>query len=333
MAAPKAMCGKVCIVTGASRGIGRGIALQLGEAGAVVYITGRTLETSSGDKTRGSLKATAREIEARGGQCIPVQCDHSKDVDIEKLFEKVKREQDGRLDVLVNNAYSGVKTLMDNYGKPFWEQPATVWDEVNNVGLRNHYICTVQAARLMVPRKQGLIVNISSAGGIGYFVSPVYGIGKEACDRMAADCAVELRKHNVACVSLWPGAVRTEHIQDIFSAEQAFLKVPEDGFLNSKDYTKLRTMFMESAESVELSGKCIVKLATDPHLMKKSGRIFQTGQFAEENGLKDIDGSTPSSLFRLSNILRTGGYTRLAAWVPNFVKVPRFVIWLSGNKL
>uniref|UniRef100_A0A8W8JRX3 Dehydrogenase/reductase SDR family member 1 n=1 Tax=Magallana gigas TaxID=29159 RepID=A0A8W8JRX3_MAGGI len=217
------LSGRVCIVTGASRGIGRGIALQLGEAGATVYITGRKLVDSQGDPTAGTLKATASEVESRGGKCIPVQCDHSKDEEIAALFEKVKTEQNGRLDILVNNAYAAVQAISEYMGKPFWEQPLSMWDTVNNVGLRNHYMCTVYAAKMMVPRKSGLIVNISSAGGLAYLFNVAYGIGKEACDRMAADCAVELRKHNVAHVSIWPGPVITEHVDDMLKASQNIL--------------------------------------------------------------------------------------------------------------
>ena len=196
------LAGKVCIVTGATRGIGKGIALQLGEKGAKVYITGRTLEPQKGSKVGGSLRETTEAIKARGGDCIPVQCDHSKDEDIERLFEQVKRENDGQLDILVNNAYGAVNAIYSNMEVKFWDLPVSMWDTVNNVGLRNHYICAVYAARMMVPRRRGLIVNVSSGGGLQYLFNPPYGIGKEACDRMAADCGHELFSSNVAFVSL-----------------------------------------------------------------------------------------------------------------------------------
>ena len=165
------LAGKVCIVTGATRGIGKGIALQLGENGAKVYITGRTLDPPKGSVVGGSLKDTAAEIEARGGKCIPVVCDHMKDDDVERLFEQVKRENDGQLDILVNNAYSAVNAIFSNMGVKFWETPVSMWDTVNAVGLRNHYICSVYACRMMVPRKQGLIVNVSSVGGLRYLLT------------------------------------------------------------------------------------------------------------------------------------------------------------------
>ena len=152
--------GKVCLVTGAARGIGRGIALQLGQAGATVYITGRTAA---------NLEECAREIKERGGHPIAITMDHGVDSDVEKLFERIKTEQNGKLDVLVNNAYAGVSTIFNSTGKKFWEtEPVNTWDMINGVGLRGHYICTTLASRLMVPRKKGLIVNVSSSGGLKY---------------------------------------------------------------------------------------------------------------------------------------------------------------------
>ena len=152
--------GKVCLVTGAARGIGRGIALQLGQAGATVYITGRTAA---------NLEDCAREIKERGGHPIAITMDHGVDSDVVKLFERIKSEQNGKLDVLVNNAYAGVNTIFTSTGKKFWEtEPIDTWDMINGVGLRGHYICTTLASRMMVPRKTGLIVNVSSTGGLQY---------------------------------------------------------------------------------------------------------------------------------------------------------------------
>ena len=149
--------------------------MQLAENGAIVYITGRTLKGPSG-----SLEQTIKEIKERGGICIGKQVDHEKDEQIEKLFEEIKTEQDGKLDILVNNAYKGVNKILETRNKKFWEVEPQIWDEINGVGLRSHYICTIYAARLMVPRQQGLIINISSIGGKLYFLSVPYGIGKES---------------------------------------------------------------------------------------------------------------------------------------------------------
>ncbi|KAF7233055.1 hypothetical protein EG68_11317 [Paragonimus skrjabini miyazakii] len=177
----------VCVVTGATRGIGRGIALGLGELGAIVYITGRTAKPT-GSKVGGSLEETAAEINFRGGKAIPVVVDHADEKQVTSLFEQVRREQRGRLDVLVNNVYAAVPFLGANDGKAYYEidscTPGEAWDIVNNAGLRNHYICSTLATRLMLKcRKQtegltnpGLIVNVSSIGARRYLFNACYGI-------------------------------------------------------------------------------------------------------------------------------------------------------------
>jgi dehydrogenase/reductase SDR family protein 1 len=140
----KSLAEKVVLVTGATRGIGRGIAIQMGEAGATVYITGRTLSSKDG---MGSLEETSNEIKQRGGKCIFVQVDHEDDHQIADLFQRIEDEQNGRLDILVNNAYKGVQTIFESSSKKFWEAKPDMWDEINKVGLRSHYICTVYASR------------------------------------------------------------------------------------------------------------------------------------------------------------------------------------------
>ncbi|XP_076113002.1 dehydrogenase/reductase SDR family member 1-like [Mytilus galloprovincialis] len=327
----KSLSGKVCLVTGATRGIGKGIALQLGQAGGTVYITGRTLTTDKSDPIGGSLTDTANEIEKRGGTCIPVQCDHSKDSDVEELFDRISKEQDGRLDVLVNNAFNTAQGLKENMGQPFWEQPITMWDAVNNVGLRNHYICSVHAAKLMTARKKGLIVNISSMGGLQYTFSVPYGVGKEALDRMAADCAVELRASNVAFVSLWPGAVRTEFFTHMVKTQTA------DGFFNAgraENEPKLDCSIIYSiALSTEYEGKAVVALATDLNIMKKSGKILMTADLGYEYGFKDVDGREPMNIRQLSTLMQMNPKTRwLTNIVPNFIYLPKWMLALSGNK-
>ncbi|KAH3852250.1 dehydrogenase/reductase SDR family member 1-like [Dreissena polymorpha] len=321
------LAGKVCIVTGATRGIGKGIALQLAEKGAKVYITGRTLDPPKASKVGGSLRDTAQEIEARGGTCIPIQCDHSKDDDIKRLFETVKRENDGQLDILVNNAYSAVNAIFTSLGTPFWEQPTSVWDVVNNVGLRNHYICSVYAAQIMTERKQGLIVNISSGGGLRYLFNAAYGIGKEACDRMAADCGFELRKHNVAFVSLWPGPVGTEEVLSKFDSDGNVTN-PADRSMSKQ---RMREVF-EKGETPEFAGQCIASLASEPDIMKMSGKILLTYDLGVKYGLKDEEGHQPMDMCSVKTALLSSGRTWLASMVPYFVRFPKWVVALSGNK-
>ena len=158
--------GKVTLVTGATRGIGKGIAIGLGEAGATVYITDRSLNSSS--DISGSLNETQAAVEEAGGVCIPVQVDHSNDEQVRLLFERIQDERDGQLDLLVNNAFSGFYELSNAYGQPFWDCEPSIWDAANSVGLRSHYIASVFAARMMTKRKQGLICTISSWGGLSY---------------------------------------------------------------------------------------------------------------------------------------------------------------------
>lgn len=317
------LAGKVCLVTGATRGIGKGIALQLGEAGATVYITGRTMKPKQ-DGVGGSLEETAREIDDRGGKCVPVQCDHSKDDQIKALFERIEKEQNGHLDVLVNNAYAAVSALMGAVNTPFWELPETIWDDVNNVGLRNHYICSVYAAKLMVPAKQGLIVNISSGGGLRYLFNVAYGVGKAAVDRLAADCAHELKKHGVAAISLWPGAVKTEQILEKF-------KDPDMSFKVGGYEAKQRDIFL-MGESPEYAGKCVVNLAADKDVMKKTGRVLLTMELAEEYGFTDVDGHRPINYRQLKALALMGGHTWVGAMIPGFIKIPFWALAAITHK-
>ena len=165
--------GKVALVTGASRGIGKGIAIALGEAGALVYITGRSgQDVNSTGSIAGNLLETKSLVEQAGGTCIAVTVDHRDDAQIQSLFEQIEREQNGQLDLLVNNAYGGVRSLIDAKGKPFWEADINLWDACNQVGLRSHYISSHFAAKMMTQRKQGLIVTISSWGGL----APIFGV-------------------------------------------------------------------------------------------------------------------------------------------------------------
>ncbi|KAM8948865.1 dehydrogenase/reductase SDR family member 1 isoform 1-T2 [Lycaon pictus] len=308
------MKGKVCVVTGASRGIGRGIALQLCQAGATVYITGRHMDT---------LQATAEEAQSRGGQCVPVVCDSSQESEVQRLFEQVDQEQQGRLDVLVNNAYAGVPAIMKNINKAFWESPASIWDDINNVGLRGHYLCSVYGARLMVPAGQGLIVVISSIGGLQYFFNVSYGVGKAACDRLAADCAQELRRHGVSYVSLWPGMVQTELVKEVVVKNEN----TDDPLLK-----QLRSNF-SSAETTEMSGKCVVALATDPNILSLSGKVLPSCDLARRYSLQDVDGRPIQDYLSLSSVLsHASSLGWLASYLPGFLRIPKWIMTLYASK-
>ncbi|CAL8347986.1 unnamed protein product [Merluccius merluccius] len=306
-----ALCGWVCLVTGASRGLGRGIALQLSEAGATVYITGRLEKT---------LDQTAAEVRERGGHCLPVVCDSSNEEDIQRLFERIQREQSGRLDLLVNNAYAGVQAIFDNMGKPFWETDPAIWDVINNTGLRGHYFCSVYGCRLMAARGRGLLVTVSSMGGLKYLFNVPYGVGKAACDRLAADMAVELRQSGVASVSLWPGAVPTELVSQMLNSEKSQSVDP-----------KFKALWADG-ESTELSGKCIVELSKDKNLMSLTGKVLMTCDLAARYGILDVDGRSVTDYTSLKFAVSQVPYLSwLAPMVPSFLRVPRFVLTLSGG--
>ncbi|MEX2081338.1 MAG: SDR family NAD(P)-dependent oxidoreductase, partial [Dehalococcoidia bacterium] len=185
------LSGKVAVVTGASRGVGKGCALALADEGATIYVTGRTVTPGSAPLP-GTIGQTVEEVNRRGGKGIAVQVDHNNDDQVAALFDQVRREQ-GRLDILVNNAY----TVPDELIEPgsFWEKPLSMWAMID-VGLRSNYVAAWHAAHIMVPQQSGLIVNTSSYGGARYSLAVVYGTGKAAIDRMTRDMAIELKPHN-----------------------------------------------------------------------------------------------------------------------------------------
>ncbi|WP_433142846.1 SDR family NAD(P)-dependent oxidoreductase [Actinomadura nitritigenes] len=264
---------RVAVVTGASRGAGKGIALALGETGATVYVTGRTRADGDADLP-GSVYATAEEIGERGGTGVPVICDHSDDDQVRALFEQVERERGG-LDVLVNNAF----TIPDGLTRkgPFWEKPLAL-QSMLDVGMRSAYVATYYAAPLLIRGGGGLVVNTSSFGGRCYMHGPAYGAGKAAVDKMAHDMAVDFRPYNVAVVSLWMGLLKTERNRALFDG------VPDK-----------YASFAAGAESPEFSGRVIDALARSPEPMKWTGRVLIGAEIGAELGVTDVDGSRPRS--------------------------------------
>jgi len=263
------LTGKVAVVTGASRGVGKGIALALAEQGATVYVTGRTVAAGN-QALSGTIGETAAEVDARGGKGIAVQVDLAKDEDIAALFEQVKREQ-GRLDVLVNNAI----VIPDELTQPggFWEKPLSNW-EMFDIGLRAAFVCAWHAAQIMVPQRSGLIVGISGYVGVTYTYGPIFGAAKTGLDRMARDMAIELKEHNVASVALWQGFTFTERALD-----------------NLKNVPGMAAQLRSSAGSTpEFPGRVVAALAADSAIMKRSGGTFINAELAQEYGITDVDG-------------------------------------------
>jgi NAD(P)-dependent dehydrogenase (short-subunit alcohol dehydrogenase family) len=310
---------KVALVTGATRGLGKGIAIGLGEAGATVYITGRSWDASEAkDDVSGSLLETKLAVEKAGGICIPVQIDHKDDDQVESLFNKIEQEQKGQLDILVNNAFSGVKVLRDSNDKPFWENKTYLWDAVNNVGLRSHYVTSMFAARMMTQRYQGLICTISSWGGMSYIFGAAYGAGKASCDRLAADMAKELQPYNVASVSVWPGIVGTEHISH-FADEMLDRDTTETYNQGISDRYNWETPL--------LTGRVIAALAAESNVMKKTGKVQIVAELAQKYRFVDQNNQRPLSLRSLRFlILFAIPRLRNYAWlIPDF-KIPWLIL-------
>jgi NAD(P)-dependent dehydrogenase (short-subunit alcohol dehydrogenase family) len=270
-----ALAGKVAIVTGASRGIGRGIALALGEEGATVYVTGRTV-AAGGSPLPGTVGETAAEVDSRGGKGVAVQVDHADDAQIAALFEQVRRQQ-GRLDILVNNAMAIPAEMTQRVG--FWEKPLSNW-EIFDTGVRAAFVAAWHAARIMAPQKSGLIVALSGYVGVTYTYDTIFGTTKSATDRMARDMAVELKPYDVASVSLWQGFTYTERAQENLRTVPGMAAQ-----LNSAVGT-----------SVEFPGRVIVALAKDPDVMRRSGGTFINAELAGEYGVTDVDGRVIPSL-------------------------------------
>ena len=271
--------GKVAIVTGASRGIGKGTALGLAEHGATVYVTGRgkRSEILPDFLREASIYKTAEEATKLGGVGIAYECDHTSDDQVELLFQRVMKEQ-GRLDILVNNAWGGGIHALQGYffNTPFWEQPVALWDDNFNAGLRSNYVASRLAAKIMTEQKHGLIVNISFYGGRHYYNNVSYGVCKAAVDRLSADTAYELKEYGIPVISLYPGQVSTE------------------GMVEYAKYNN--AIDVDSMESPQFTGRCIAALSEDPDVMDETGKILITAELAEKYGLTDINGRKPKSL-------------------------------------
>jgi len=271
------LTGTVAVVTGASRGIGRGVAVALGDRGATVYVTGRTAAVGE-HELPGTIGETAAEVTRRGGTGISVQTDHADDGQVTALFQRIRVEQ-GRLDILVNNAFTLPDDLTDP--KPFWEKPLSNWEMVD-VGVRSNFAAARLAAQIMVPQGSGLIVATSGYVGVTYTYGVVFGLCKAAVDRMARDMAIELLPHGIASLSLWQGLTMTERAQRNLAARpemaQSIVTRPAVGC------------------SPEFPGRVIAALATDPELMDLSGGTFITAELAQRYGITDIDGKTIPSL-------------------------------------
>jgi NAD(P)-dependent dehydrogenase (short-subunit alcohol dehydrogenase family) len=249
---------RVALVTGASRGVGRGIASVLAECGARVYATGRTVALAD-------LPGAVRRL----------PCDHSDDAAVATVFDRI-RDESGRLDILVNAAWGGYEGMVEGgrftWPAPFWEQPSWRWGAMMDAGVRAAFVASQHAARLMVPAGQGLIVNLSYWAARKHLGNAIYGIAKAATDKLTADSAHELRPHGVTVVSLYPGLVRTEAVlaAGVFD--------------------------LGNSESPEFLGRVVAALWRDPHPLQRSGEVLVAAAVSRELGVVDVDGRSPEPL-------------------------------------
>lgn len=269
------MKSKIALVTGASRGAGKGIALALADEGMTVIVTGRSASgVDTGSGLGGSLEETAELINERGGRGVPLACDHANSSQVEKLVQRVE-EDFGSLHILVNNAFAVPAGLTDD--KPFWEQSESL-EIMFDVGLRSTYVMSRLAAPLLIAAGTGLIVNTSGFGGTCFMHGPAYGAVKAGVDKMAHDMAVDLRPHNIAAVSMWMGLLRTERTMRALS----------------KDPSRYEGVD-KWTESPEFTGRVIAALAKSKAFMDYSGKVLVAAEIAEEFGVVDIDGNRPGS--------------------------------------
>jgi dehydrogenase/reductase SDR family protein 1 len=252
--------GRVAIVTGATKGVGRGVACELARHGARVFVTGR----SAPDHGRLDEQITG------------IRCDHRLDTQVEAAFKLIVREAN-TIDILVNNVWGGYERMVEDgqftWSKQFWEQPLWRWDAMFSAGVRAHYQASQLAAPAMIARRRGLIVNISFWAAQKHIGNVAYGVSKAATDKLTADMATELKPYGVAVVSLYPGLVRTEKVKEA-----------------------AQWLDLSNSESPEFIGRAVAALAADPDVLRYSGQVLVAAGLAMEYGFMDIDGKAPRPL-------------------------------------
>jgi dehydrogenase/reductase SDR family member 1 len=252
--------GKVTVVTGATKGVGRGVARELAQQGARVFVTGRS----------------APDHEPLDERTTGIRCDHRHDLQVEAAFERIVREA-STIDILVNSVWGGYERMAEDgtftWSRPFWEQPLWRWDAMFSAGVRAYYHASQLAARTMIAQRRGLIVNISFWAAQKHIGNVAYGVSKAATDKMTADMATELKPHGVAVVSLYPGLVRTEKVMEA-----------------------AQWLDLTNSESPEFVGRAVAALASDPDVLRHTGSVLVAAALAKKYGFTDIDGRTPRPL-------------------------------------
>lgn len=277
----KPLRNQVAVVAGATRGAGRGIAAMLGEAGATVYCTGRSARGQLSSMGRSeTIEDTAELVTANGGKGIPVRVDHTVEKDVKALFERIKEEQNGQLDILVNDVW-GADPLTE-WGKGFWEHSLANGLLMQQQAVHSHMMTSYYGAPLMVAQRHGLIIEITDGMDYRYRGNVYYSLAKVSAIHLAAAMAEDLRPHGVAAVAVTPGFLRSEAMLDQFGVNEQ----------NWREAGRQDPHFLMS-ETPTYIGKAIVALAADPERMDKSGKSYSTWGLSDEYGFTDADGSRP----------------------------------------
>lgn len=277
----KPLKGKVAVVAGATRGAGRGIAVMLGAAGATVYCTGRSVRGSASDLNRSeTIDETAEMVTASGGIGIPVRTDHTREEEVQALFARVEKEQEGQLDILVNDIWGGEN--LTHWGTPFWEQPLSDGLLMQERAVKTHLITSYYGAPLMVKRGEGLIVEITDGSTYNYRGNLYYSLAKVSSVHLGAALAEELKPHGVTGLTVTPGFLRSEQMLEYFGV----------GEENWRDAVAKEPHYIES-ETPYFVGQAVACLAADPNVRDKAGRAFTSWDLSDEYGFSDVDGRRP----------------------------------------
>ena len=277
----KALQGKVAVVAGGTRGAGRGIAIGLGEAGATVYVTGRSVRGQPSDMARPeTIEETAELVTASGGVGIAVQVDHTREAEVKALFERVSAEQNGQLDLLVNDIWGGDGLTV--WGKTFWEHSLADGLLIQQRAVHSHMITSYYAAPLMVAQKKGLIIEITDGIDYRYRENLYYSLAKISSIHLAEAMAADLRPHGVTAIALTPGFLRSEAMLDHFG-------VTEETW---REAVQTEPHFI-MAETPAYIGRAVAALAADPAIFAKTGQAFSTWGLSDEYPFTDRDGNRP----------------------------------------